>query len=342
MTHRSAYSRAGVDIDAGNRAVALMKVAVRSTFTAAVLSDLGSFGGLFDAAGIKDMSAPILVASTDSVGTKTKVAARFNRWDTLGQDLVNHCINDILVQGASPLFFMDYVAAAHLDPEQVAILVGGMAQACRAASCALLGGETAELPGVYEPGEVDVVGTIVGIVERDQLLGADRVQPGDVIVGMPSTGLHTNGYSLARAALADQDWQITQSDLGCSIGEALLEIHRSYLEAVQKLRTAGVDLHALAHITGGGIVENLPRVLPPGVGATIRRGAWPELPIFGLIQRAGDVAAVEMFRVFNMGLGMLAVLPSQQAALAVETLEGAGYIVGEISTGRGGVAVEWG
>jgi phosphoribosylformylglycinamidine cyclo-ligase len=340
VTDKSQYARAGVDIDAGNRATQLMAEAIRSTYGPEVLSETGSFGGLYDAAALKRMNRPLLVASTDGVGTKTKVAARLNKWDTVGQDIVNHCVNDILVQGASPLFFLDYIASSRLDPEQIATIVGGMAEACRGAGCALIGGETAEMPGVYEPGEVDVVGTIVGVVERDRLITGERIEPGDAIIGLPSTGLHTNGFSLARMILADLDWTAPQPDLGTSIGAALLAVHRSYLEPVRRLLAAGIALRGMAHITGGGMIENLPRILPPGVDALIRRGTWPEPPIFGLIQSLGAVADDEMFRVFNMGLGMLVVVPSAQVQIALDTLKGDCYHVGEVVTGDRSVRIK--
>jgi phosphoribosylformylglycinamidine cyclo-ligase len=333
VTDKGQYARAGVDIDAGNRATQLMAEAIRSTYGPEVLSETGSFGGLYDAAALKKMSRPLLVASTDGVGTKIKVAARLNKWDTVGQDVVNHCINDILVQGASPLFFLDYVASSRLDPEQVATIVGGMAEACRQAGCALIGGETAEMPGVYEPGEVDVVGTIVGVVERDRLISGEEIEPGDAIIGLPSTGLHTNGFSLARMVLVDLDWTVPQSSLGASIGAVLLAVHRSYLEPVRRLLAAGVTLRGMAHITGGGMIENMPRILPPGVDALIRRGTWPEPPIFALIQNLGAVANDEMFRVFNMGLGMLVVVPNAQVQIVLDTLKGDCYHVGETLPG---------
>lgn len=342
MREENAYSRAGVDIAAGRRAVELMGAAVRATYGPEVLAGLGAFGGLYDAAGLKGMAAPVLVASTDGVGTKTKVAARLGRWNTVGRDLVNHCINDILVQGARPLFFLDYVASSHLDPEQVATIVQGVAAACREAGCALLGGETAEMPGVYRSGEIDLVGTIVGVVERAQVLDGARIQAGDVIVGLPSTGLHTNGFSLARSVLGKLDWTESLPELGGSVGEALLAVHRSYLESVQRLGAVGVDVRGLAHITGGGIVDNLPRIFPPGLGAVIRRGSWPEPPIFGLIQRLGKIADDEMFRVFNMGLGMLVVVSTADIPLAQAALPGEVYVVGEIVAGQGGVIVQRG
>jgi phosphoribosylformylglycinamidine cyclo-ligase len=330
LTPINCYAQAGVDIDAGQRAVDLMTGAIKATYGPEVLSNTRSFGGLYDITGLKQMSAPVLVASTDGVGTKTRVAARLGRWDTIGHDIVNHCVNDILVQGARPLFFLDYVASARLDPEQVATVVRGAALACAAVGCALLGGETAEMPGIYEPGEIDLVGTIVGVVERERLLDGQRIQPGDVIVGLKSDGLHTNGYSLARAVLGDLDWAEPLPELGCSLGEVLLVPHRAYLGSIQKLWTAGVDVRGLAHITGGGIIDNLPRILTPGLGAIIRRGSWLAPPIFGLIQRSGHIEDQEMFRVFNMGLGMLVVVPREQGTLACQMLPDEAFLVGEI------------
>lgn len=326
-----AYSAAGVNIAAGHEATSLMAAALRSTYTPAVLSDVGTFGGLYSASALQAMRSPVLVASTDGVGTKTKVAARVGRWDTLGQDLVNHCVNDILVQGARPLFFLDYVAASRLVPAQVAALVAGAAAACLAAGCALIGGETAEMPGVYETGECDLAGTIVGVVERDALLDGSRIRPGDALLALPSTGLHTNGFSLARRVLDSRDWSESRPDLGeKNIGDALLAVHRSYLREVERLWDAGIDVRGLAHITGGGITDNLPRILPAGTSAVVNRGTWPVPPIFDLIAREGKVAEAELYHVFNMGLGMLVVVPPEQRERALAILPGELYAVGEI------------
>jgi phosphoribosylformylglycinamidine cyclo-ligase len=340
MTQENTYRSAGVDIAAGQRAVDLMADAVRATYGPEVLAGIGAFGGLFDAAKLKGMAGPVLVASTDGVGTKTRVAARLNRWDTIGRDLVNHCINDILVQGARPLFFLDYIASSRLDPVQIATVVRGVAAACREAGCALLGGETAEMPGVYEPGELDLAGTIVGVVERDRIVDGSRIRPGDAIVGLSSLGLHTNGFSLARRVLDGLDWSEPVGDT--TIGDALLALHRCYLGPIQQLWAAGVDVRGMAHITGGGFVDNLPRIFPrgaQGAGAVIRRGTWPELPIFNLIQRQGQIAADEMFHVFNMGLGMLVVIPPEHVTAALATLPGDAYAVGEIVSGKGEVSI---
>jgi phosphoribosylamine--glycine ligase/phosphoribosylformylglycinamidine cyclo-ligase len=337
----NAYARAGVDIGAGTRATELMKESVRSTYNRAVLSDTGSFGGLYDASALKEMVAPVLVASTDGVGTKTMVAARMNRWDTIGQDLVNHCVNDILVQAARPLFFLDYVASSKLNPEQIASVVAGVAQACREVGCVLLGGETAEMPGVYQPGELDLAGTLVGVVERSVLLDGSTIQVGDVILALPSNGLHTNGYSLARLALGKLDWDASQPELGGqSIGAALLAVHRPYLAHFDKLTSAGVIIRGLAHITGGGVYDNLPRILPNGAAAMIERGTWPEPPIFGLIARHSGASPQELFHALNMGLGMLVVVPPEHVEVALSALAGDCYHVGRITSGSRAVTVE--
>jgi phosphoribosylformylglycinamidine cyclo-ligase len=339
MNKQSDYAKAGVDIDAGQKAVDLMKAAVQATYTPNVLSDTGNFGGLFSVDMLKQMQSPILVASTDGVGTKTKVASRLNQWDTIGQDLVNHCINDILVQGARPLFFMDYVASSKLVPEQIAAIVSGMATACKEVGCALLGGETAEMPNVYLAGEVDVAGTIVGVVDRPNLIDGRRIEIGDVIFGLPSLGLHTNGFSLARKILENTDWTIANEQLGQSIGEALLAVHRNYLPDIEALWAAGAAIRGLAHITGGGITDNLPRILPKGVSALIQRGTWPVLSIFELMQQMGEVDTEEMYRVFNMGLGMLVIVPAAQAELVQKTIKSI-YQVGQIVSGDGSVVYE--
>lgn len=330
---QSAYAKAGVDIAAGQRATHLMKEAVQATYTPQVLAGLGSFGGLFDASAFKNMSEPILVASTDGVGTKTRVAARLNHWGSIGHDIVNHCVNDILVQGARPLFFLDYVASSRLDPEQIATIVRGIASACQAAGCALLGGETAEMPGVYQDGEIDLVGTIIGVVDRPQLIDGSRIQAGNVILALPSAGLHTNGYTLARDVLADISWLDAHPSLQHPLGETLLIPHRSYLPQVQRLQESEIDILGLAHITGGGVIDNLPRILPEGTAAVIRQGSWPVPGIFNLIQTTGEISTAEMFHVFNMGLGMLVVVTAEQASLVQRILGDDVYLVGEITEG---------
>ncbi len=324
------YRDAGVDIEAGARAVELMKESVRATYGPEVLLGIGAFGGAFDASTLKTMQSPVLVASTDGVGTKTKIASTLGRFHTIGQDIVHHCVNDILVQGARPLFFLDYIAASQLNPEMVAEVVGGCAAACRAAGCALLGGETAEMPGVYQPGEFDLVGTIVGVVDRHQIIDGRGITPGDVVIGLASSGLHTNGYSLARRVFRDWNLSVVISELGESLGEALLKPHRSYLDEVQRLWMAGIVIKGMAHITGGGLVDNPPRILPEGVAVCFHQGSWPVPPIFQLIQQVGDVAAEEMARVFNLGLGMLLVVTFDQVEQVLSLLEDHAWSVGEI------------
>ncbi len=335
------YRDAGVDIAAGTRAVELMAEAVRATYGPEVLAGIGAFGGLFDASALAHMTAPVLVASTDGVGTKTKLAVALGRYDTIGHDIVNHCVNDILVQGARPLFFLDYIAAAQLVPEVVATVVGGCAAACRAVGCALLGGETAEMPGVYAAGELDLVGTIVGVVERSAIIDGRAIAAGDAIIGLASSGLHTNGYSLARRVFAGWDLTAVVPELGQPLGDVLLAPHRSYLDEVQRLRDAGIAIHGLAHITGGGLLDNPPRIFPPGVAARLWQGSWPIPPIFQLIQRLGQIEAYEMAHVFNLGLGMLVIVPAEQADDALAVLGAAAWRVGEMAVAeQPGVAIE--
>ena len=300
------YRASGVDIDAGNEAVRRIRGLARSTFTSAVLSDIGSFGGLFrlEPGRFRD---PVLVSSADGVGTKLKVAFLANRHDTVGIDLVNHCINDILVQGAQPLFFLDYLATGRLSPLVAEAIVGGMAAACQASGCALLGGETAEMPGFYSDGEYDIAGFIVGVVEKDELVTGAGIVAGDVLVGVPSSGLHTNGYSLARSIVFEHlglSVDAHVAELGRSVGEALLEPHRSYLPVMRPL-LGGSMVKGMAHITGGGITENLPRVLPQGTGALVKLGSWDVPAIFRFLQEAGRVPQQDMLRTFNMGVGLI-------------------------------------
>jgi phosphoribosylformylglycinamidine cyclo-ligase len=321
---KSSYASSGVDIDAGLRAVELMKKSVRSTYNASVLSGIGSFGGLFDASALKEMKSPVLVASTDGVGTKVKLAAAFGRFEGIGRDIVNHCINDILVQGARPLFFMDYFAASRLVPEQTAEVVTGMAAACREAGLALLGGETAEMPGVYQPGEFDVAGTIVGAVERDDILPRGDLRAGDVLIGFKSSGPHTNGFSLIRQVFAGVD-------LEPSLVDALLAPHCSYYPIIYPLLPG---IKALAHITGGAFIDNIPRVLPDGLDAVVRLDAWMPPPLWQLIQSKGNIEIAEMYRVFNMGIGMVAIV-DQTSASAVQTKASEEtFIIGELTPGK--------
>jgi phosphoribosylformylglycinamidine cyclo-ligase len=326
----SQYTASGVSIEAGNRAVEMMAAAVRSTYGAEVLAGLGAFGGQFDASALKGMQAPVLVASTDGIGTKVRLAAAAGRYESLGHDIVNHCVNDILAQGARPLFFLDYIAMDRLQPARVAELVAGMAAACRAAGCALLGGETAEMPGVYASGEFDVAGTIVGVAERAGLLPRAGLQAGDLLLGLRSSGPHTNGYSLIRRAFGGVSLDTVFPELGLPLADALLAPHRSYLFLVPLLGR----IKALAHITGGGFIENIPRVLPKGLGAVVQRGSWQVSPLFRLIQERGGVSEAEMFRVFNMGIGMVAVVAAADVSAVQACIPEETYVIGELAPGE--------
>jgi phosphoribosylformylglycinamidine cyclo-ligase len=334
----STYSDAGVDIDAANRALSMFGPAVAATQDdPRVLNDVGAFGGAFAAAGLGN--DPVLVASMDGVGTKVKLAAALDLWDDIGRDLVNHSVNDILVQGARPLFFLDYVATDVLVPETIAKVVEGMAAACREAGCVLLGGETAEMPGVYTTGSLDVAGAIVGVVERDALLPrSDAFTSGDVLVGLPSTGPHTNGYSLIRKLIEGHDLSATLAD-GRSIGEALLAPHRCYHGEIDALDAAGVAIKGLCHITGGGFPENLPRILPDGLRAVVETSSWETPELFELLVSWGPVAFGEAHRVFNMGIGMIVVVGADQAQAVIDTI--GGTVIGSLEVAEaGGAQVE--
>lgn len=333
------YKAAGVDIDAGNETVRRIRALARSTFTPGVLSDIGSFGGLFrlEAGRFHD---PVMVASADGVGTKLKVAFLANRHDSVGIDLVNHCVNDILVQGAEPLFFLDYLATGRLAPEVAEQIVGGMATACRDNNCALLGGETAEMPGLYNEGEYDLAGFIVGIVDRERLINGRTIAVGDVLVGVPSSGLHTNGYSLARRIVFDHLKLTVDSyvpDLNQTVGAALLEPHRSYLRFVQPLLEAG-RIKGMAHITGGGITDNLPRILPHGTAAVVDASTWEVPALFQWLRRSGDVPVDDMMRTFNMGIGLIIAVGRDQAEPLLSELAARGgrdaRVIGEIVPGE--------
>jgi phosphoribosylformylglycinamidine cyclo-ligase len=330
------YRDAGVDIDAANRAMGGISALLKATRTEDTLSDLGVFGGLYRVP--RGLESPVLVASTDGVGTKLKIAFLTGRHDTVGEDLVNHCVNDILVQGARPLFFLDYIGLGRLEPGTVEALVEGIARGCRANGCALLGGETAEMPDFYAPGEYDLAGTIVGIVEEARIVDGSGIRAGDVVIALASSGLHTNGYSLARRIVFER-LGLGVSDPfpeeGESVGEVLLRVHRSYLRAVRPLLEEG-RVRGMAHVTGGGLVENLPRVLPEGVSARIDRSSWEVPPLFRVLQEAGRVETAEMFRAFNMGVGMVVVVRRDDADAALAALGGAGeraWVVGEITPG---------
>jgi phosphoribosylaminoimidazole synthetase len=324
------YSSSGVDIDAGNRAVELMKDSVKATYSESVLAGIGSFGGLFDASVLKQMDSPVLVASTDGVGTKVKLAASVGRYRGIGHDIVNHCINDILVQGARPLFFMDYFATSKLNPEQTADVVMGIAEACKESGMALLGGETAEMPGVYQPNEFDVAGTIIGVLERDSILPRSNLLAGDLILGLPSSGPHTNGFSLIRKVFEGADLESVIPELGCSLTDALLAPHRSYFNALYPHLD---KVKALAHLTGGGFIENIPRVLPENLGAVIHLNSWHVPPLWKLIQEQGNISTEEMYRVFNMGVGMVAIVDKTVAADFQSSVSDPTFIIGELTQG---------
>jgi phosphoribosylformylglycinamidine cyclo-ligase len=341
----SRYAAAGVDIDAKAAALSRAKAAIRSTFTPGVLGDVGGFGGLFrpDLSGYRD---PVLVASTDGVGTKLKVAFETGRHDSCGADLVNHCVNDILVQGAKALFFLDYVAAGKLVSETLQQVLEGIARGCRENGVALLGGETAEMPGFYAGGDYDVAGTIVGIVDREKILDGSRVREGDVALGLPSAGLHTNGYTLARQVLFESMGKRPADRLrelgGETIAEALLAPHLSYAKAIHPLLERGL-VHAMAHITGGGFYDNVPRVVPEGLEVVVKSGAWPVPPIFGVIQRGGDVSFEEMHRVFNMGIGMIVFAAADDLSAISRAWKGMDqrwFAIGNVRRGSRGVVVE--
>jgi len=339
----SAYRDAGVDIDAQDRALSRVKKHVRSTYTDGVLSELGSFGGLFRPE-FGGASEPVLVSSADGVGTKLRVAAMAEDYSGVGRDLVNHCINDILVQGARPLFFLDYVGAGKLEPRTMEEIVEGMAGACRENGCALLGGETAEMPGFYDAGDYEVVGFILGWVDRPKLMDGSRIRAGDLVLGLPSSGLHTNGYSLARhvffetLGLGVKDKMPGEIDKR-TVGEALLAPHLSYLPALEGL-LEHPGLHGLAHITGGGLTDNLPRILPEGLHAEIRIGSWEIPELFKLLQEHGEVDVAEMFRVFNMGVGMTVVIDPAASREVFSHFKSVGQKVSPIGiVGEGGEGV---
>ena len=330
------YRDAGVDIDEADRAVGAIRKLARATFTPGVLTDIGTFGASYGLAGWKN---PVLVSSADGVGTKLKIAFLTGRHDTVGEDLVNHCVNDIAVQGATPLFFLDYFAVGKLDASVAAAVISGIARGCKRNVCALIGGETAEMPGLYAAGEYDLAGFIVGAAERRHLLTGRSIRAGDVLIGLPSTGLHTNGYSLARSIVFDRlklgiDDRIPE--VGTTVAEALLAPHRSYLPVVRPL-LARHAIKGMAHITGGGITDNLPRVLPEGTDAVVRRGSWQVPPIFRWLQQAGSVPLDDMLRTFNMGVGLILVVAPGDVDTVVGGLSDAGepraVVIGEIARG---------
>ena len=332
------YADAGVDISSGDRSKQRIKMLARKTFNKSVLSEIGGFGGLF-ALDLEKYPNPVLVSSCDGVGTKLKVAFELNIHHTVGQDLVNHCVNDIAVQGATPLFFLDYLATGKLDPATIETVVRGLSEACRANGCALIGGETAQMPGFYADNEYDLAGTIIGAVSRDNIITGEHIQIGDVLIGLPSNGLHTNGYSLARKLLfevARYNPDHYVNELKDKAGAALMRTHRSYLSVIKKLTSA--DLVAgMAHITGGGITENLPRIIPRGMGATVDLASWTVPPLFEHMRQIGNVEQDEMLRTFNMGIGLIVVVPADKVKKAKAILNRANerhYIIGRITKGE--------
>ncbi|MEK6333829.1 MAG: phosphoribosylformylglycinamidine cyclo-ligase [Acidobacteriota bacterium] len=344
MTKPATYASAGVDIDAANRATEKIKELARATFNSRTLSEIGSFGGMFDGA-FPSMAKPVLVASADGVGTKLKIAFATGVHDTVGRDLVNHCVNDILVQGARPLFFLDYIATGKLAPETITEIVAGIAQGCRENGCVLLGGETAEMPGFYADGEYDVAGFIVGVVDGEKVIDGRTIAPGDIVLGLDSVGLHTNGYSLARKLFFEVAGHAADTyldELGETVGAALLRPHVSYLRPLEGLLDQGI-IKGLAHITGGGLLENIPRILPAGTSIELKRKSWPALPVFEAIQQLGNVDDVEMFRTFNMGIGMVIVCAKENATNVHAQIEAAGedcYEIGRVVPGSGQVMID--
>ncbi len=335
---RKAYAQAGVDVDLGNAVKSRIQGKVKGTHGPEVLGRIGGFGGLF-APNFKGMKEPVLVSSVDGVGTKLKIAFAMNRHDTVGQDLVNHCIDDIAVLGARPLFFLDYIGAERLEPPVFEQILAGFAKACKAGGCALIGGETAQMPGMYQRGEYDLAGTIIGVVDRKKMIDGKRITPGDVIIGLASNGLHTNGYSLARKVLLEKmklSLDAKLPGLSKPLGEELLRVHRNYQPLLASLPELMVK--GMAHITGGGLIDNLPRVLPEGTGAVIETKRWKVPPLFKVIGENGGVDREEMYQVFNMGIGMALVVSANDAAEALRLTKG--KIIGRIERGSQTVGLE--
>jgi phosphoribosylformylglycinamidine cyclo-ligase len=342
------YTQSGVNIDAGNESVRRIKDNVASTHTSAVLTGIGSFGGLYDIGEVlKSYTHPVLVQSIDGVGTKLSVARMMNKYDTVGEDIVNHCCDDLLAMGARSLTFLDYVAHDKLDPAVMEAMVTGMSKACRENGISLIGGETAEMPGVYMSGEHDIAGSITGVVEKDKIITGQNITEGDLIFGFPSSGLHTNGFSLARKILFDiagHTVHSTVEELGGTVGEALLKVHVNYSKPVLSMLAGGVDVCGIAHITGGGFIENIPRVLPKNLDAEITKGSWPLLPLFSYLQKMGSVPEEEMYRVFNMGIGLMIIVPQSEKekvhAIMEQYPEFKLYQIGTIGQGEGKVVLK--
>jgi len=336
---RLTYKSAGVDVDAGNRAVELMKEHVKSTFQPGVLGNFGGFGGLFQL-DVTKYQEPILVSGTDGVGTKLKIAFILDKHDTIGIDAVAMCINDILVHGADPLFFLDYIAVGKLIPEKIADIVKGVAEGCRIAGCALLGGETAEMPGMYNEDEYDIAGFAVGVADKSKIIDGSLIKNDDIVIGIASSGLHSNGYSMARKVffeLGKLSPNEYVEELGCSLGEEILKATKIYSKTVSSLKD--YNIHGMAHITGGGFIENLPRILPQGLQILINQGTWEIPAVFNLIQNIGKVENEEMYRTFNMGIGYVLIVPEKEAEDILNTVLRQGekaWIIGQVSKGSGG------
>ncbi len=337
------YAAAGVDVTAGYEAVQRMKPMVESTYIKGVMGTLGGFGGMFapDMAGMKK---PVLVSGTDGVGTKLKLAFLMNKHDTVGIDCVAMCVNDIVCGGAAPMFFLDYIACGKNDPVRIADIVSGIAEGCRQSGCALVGGETAEMPGFYTAEEYDMAGFSVGIVDEEKIIDGKSLAEGDVLVGLASSGVHSNGFSLVRKVfdVTAESLAVHYDELGCTLGEALITPTRIYVQAIQSLLKGGVDVHAVSHITGGGFYENVPRMMTEGLTAEIQLSACPTLPIFDLIAKVGNIPARDMYNTFNMGVGMVIAIPADAAEKAMETLKSAGetpYLIGKVVAGTDGVAL---
>ena len=334
------YKKAGVDIEAGYRSVELIKKHVASTMRSEVLGGIGGFSGAFSAAGMKDMEDPVLLSGTDGVGTKIKIAFLLDRHDTIGIDCVAMCVNDVACAGGEPLFFLDYIACGKNEPEKIEQIVAGVAEGCRQAGCALIGGETAEHPGLMPVDEYDVAGFTVGVVDRKDMITGERIQAGDVLVGITSSGVHSNGFSLVRKVfrMTEENLNTYYDMLGETLGEALLRPTKIYVKALKALKDGGVDIKGCSHITGGGFYENIPRMLPEGTAAAVKKDSYPVPPIFKMLQESGDIEEKMMYNTFNMGLGMVLAVPAAEAEKAVAVLKEAGedaYIVGEVVSGEG-------
>ena len=341
------YKQAGVNIEAGNKVVKRIKENVTSTHTGAVLTNIGHFGGLYDLGEIiKNYKHPVLVQSIDGVGTKLLVAKMANKYDSVGEDMVGHSCGDILAMGARPITFLDYVANETLVPEEMEQIVSGMAKSCREAGVAIVGGETAEMPGVYVKGEHDIAGCITGVVEKDKTITGEKIIEGDIVFGFASSGLHTNGFSLARKLIFETALHTVEDkipELGMTIGEALMQVHTNYTKPILEILDSGIEIKGIAHITGGGFIENIPRILPKNLDAEIRKGTWPILPIFPFMQKIGNVSEDEMYTTFNMGIGMVLVAPAQEKIKIDEILKKYPnykiYKIGEIIKGQGKVTL---